>query len=81
VVTTSGANELPLPQQWHIDMHRDIMLTYLTHLKEMQNELKSTLQRIAVNNTGEFINTQVRPIVSDLTDFSPLYFSRRHDCE
>ena len=32
-------------------MHRDIMLTYLTHLKEMQNELKSTLKDIAIDNT------------------------------
>lgn len=50
MVTSKGYDELTMPKQWHLDLHRDIMLTYLTHLKEMQGELKSTLNRIAVDN-------------------------------
>jgi hypothetical protein len=50
MVTSKGYDELTMPKQWHLDQHRDIMLTYLTHLKEMRNELKSTLERIAVDN-------------------------------
>lgn len=38
-------------------MHREILSIYLANLKEMMDELKSTLSKIAVKNTGEFITS------------------------
>ena len=51
MVSSKGYDELTMPKEWHLKLHREIMLTYLTHLKEMQDELKSTLQKTAVDNT------------------------------
>ena len=48
---TSGYDELLLPTQSNLDMHRKILLTYLTNLKDILKELKSILEGIAVNNT------------------------------
>lgn len=51
MVSASGYDELTMPKEWHLKLHRVIMLTYLTHLKEMQDDLKVTLQKTAVDNT------------------------------
>jgi len=48
---SGGYDELNMPKQSHLDLHRKILSIYLENLKEMQNELKSTLQKIAVDNT------------------------------
>eukprot|EP00804_Cyclotella_cryptica_P000987 CCRYP_012341-RC/>CCRYP_012341-RC protein AED:0.07 eAED:0.07 QI:286/1/1/1/0.83/0.85/7/369/700 len=48
---SGGYDELNMPKQSHLDLHREILAIYLENLKDMQNELKSTLQRIAVDNT------------------------------
>lgn len=51
MVSAKGYDELIMPKDWHLKLHREIMLTYFTHLTEMQKELKSTLAMIAINNT------------------------------
>lgn len=51
MVSSNGYDELSMPKESHLKLHREIMLTYLTHLKEMQEELKRTLKSIAIDNT------------------------------
>ncbi len=48
---SGGYDELNMPKQSHLDLHREILSIFFENLKEMQNELKSTLQKIAVDNT------------------------------
>lgn len=51
MVSSKGYDELTMPKEWHLKLHREIMLTYLDHLEEMQKQLKETLQKIAIDNT------------------------------
>ena len=50
MVSGSGYDELTMPKDFNTKLHREIMLTYYTHLTEMQKELKSTLDKIAIDN-------------------------------
>lgn len=50
MVSGKGYDELTMPKDWHLKLHREIMHTYFTHLEEMQKELKSILGKIAVDN-------------------------------
>jgi hypothetical protein len=50
-VTEDGNDELALPMEWQLKLHREIMLKYFTHLTEMQAELKATLSKIAIDNS------------------------------
>lgn len=40
-----------MPHRSHIELHQEILSIYLANLKDMQTELKATLQKIAIDNT------------------------------
>lgn len=47
----SGYDELLTPKTNHLQMHRDIMLKYLTSYDEIRTDLGNVLKRIAIKNT------------------------------
>jgi len=51
MVSEKGYDELTMPKELHLKLHREIMFTYFTHLTEMQTELKATLSKIAIDNS------------------------------
>jgi hypothetical protein len=48
---SGGYDELDMPSNTNIDLHREILSTYLTNLKGMQDELRSILEKIAIDKT------------------------------
>ena len=50
-VISDGMDELEFPQAHHIELHREILSIYLKNLKEIQDELRATLHRIAIDQT------------------------------
>ena len=47
----SGYDELLYPKPNHIDIHQEVMISYLTNIKQIRNELSRILKKIAINNT------------------------------
>jgi len=48
---SDGYDELLYPKPNNSDMHREIMLTYLSNLPDIKKELGAILKRIAIDNT------------------------------
>jgi hypothetical protein len=48
---TDAYDELDMPKADHIRLHQEILSIYLANLKEMQDELRTTLKKIAIDNT------------------------------
>jgi hypothetical protein len=48
---TDAYDELDMPKSDHILLHQEILSIYLANLKEMQDELRTTLKKIAIDNT------------------------------
>ena len=46
-----GYDELIYPKSNNIDQHQEIMLAYLTNIKQIRNELSQILKKIAIDNT------------------------------
>lgn len=48
---SDGYDELLLPKTKQLALHREILMSYLTNLNDLQEELKAILTKIAINNT------------------------------
>lgn len=48
---TSGVDEFEFPEPAHLQVHREILLTYLTNLEKIKVELNKILYKIAIERT------------------------------
>ena len=48
---TSGVDEFEFPEPTHLQVHREILLTYLTNLEQIKVELNKILYKIAIERT------------------------------
>ncbi len=50
-VDERGRNDFPIPRQWNIEKHQRMLQVFMSSEEQMKEELKSILERIAIQNT------------------------------